>query len=183
MRMILLAVVLLLSACGATEKPVEQEAKPAAVEKEVISEVTNETFVLKLISEKTNYKVGEDLKVRAELTYKGEEPITIGHGGSWIHLATTNLTKDYQFGSAMIEPYLTTSIKPDETIIQEYKFSGGTYSEGMPGAKYSEEEFKLMGEMKFPIGEYQIKGLTDFFIEGKDTRIQLETDIVFNVIN
>lgn len=181
MRIVLLAIVLLLSACGMTDKPVEN-VQQAFQEKEVISEVSNEIFTLKLISEKLNYKVGEELQIRAELTYKGEEPITIGHGGSWIHLATTNLTKDYQFGSAMIEPYITTPIPPGETIIQQYKFSGGTYYDGAPGAKYSEEEFKEMGDMNFPVGEYKIEGLTDFHIDGEGNNIKLKTEVIFHVI-
>lgn len=145
----------------------------------------NEQFSFKLISEKGVYQVGEPLQIHAELTYKGdEEAITISHAASPIWLMTTNLTEDYQFQAAMNEPLIFTELKNGVPMIEDYQFSGGTYYEGAKGKAYSEEVFMQMAEGKFPPGQYEIKGRTDFAVgeDIMDNRVNLETSIIFTVI-
>lgn len=146
------------------------------------STVTEEPFILTLRSEKEQYKVGEELNIQAELTYTGEEDITIGHGGSWLFMNTTNVTKGYEFGSAMIEPYILTPMEPNTPIVQPYSFSGSSYHEEMGGNEYTQEEFEQMVEMDFPPGQYKIEGVTEFVIDGKQQRYNLKAEIVFEVI-
>ncbi len=53
-----------------------------------------------------------------------------------------------------------------------------------PGQPYSEDVFMQMAEGKFPPGQYEIKGKTDFAI-GEDimnNRVNLETTIIFTVV-
>lgn len=142
-------------------------------------------FSFKLISEKAVYQVGEPLQIKAELTYIGEEEsIRISHAASPIWMLTSNLSEGYQFDAAMNEPLIFTDLKKNVPFVEQYQFSGGTYYEGAPGNPYSEDVFLQMAEGKFPPGQYEIKGKTDFAI-GEDImteRVQLETYIIFTVV-
>lgn len=172
---------LLLTACGSeTAKKVPSDEKTQ--EKTFESEVEHELFTFRLTSEKAQYQAGEKPNIVAELTYKGEGKVEIGHGGSWVLLNTTNLTEDYRFDAMMTLPHIITPIKSGQTIIEQYSFSGGTYIDILGGNAYTEEEFFQMANMNFPPGQYKIEGRTDFDIEGEDTRYNLETAIIIEVI-
>lgn len=145
----------------------------------------NEQFSFRLVSEKAVYQVGEPLQIKAELTYIGDEAsITISHAASPIWLLTTNLTEDYRFDAAMNEPLIRTVLTKDIPFVQDYHFSGGSYDGGASGKPYSDEVFHQMAEGKFPPGQYEIKGRTDFAV-GEDilnNKVSLETSIIFTVI-
>lgn len=175
--------VLLLFGCG-TSTVKNEQVNNEKVDNVVAQEISKDPFTLRLVSEKEQYHVGEPLAIRAELLYEGEdESIQIGHAGSWIWLETTNLTKNYQFGAAMNEPYLVSTLKKGEELVAPYRFSGGTYYEGMGGNAYSEEIFEQMASMEFPPGQYRIDGRTDFVIEGKQgEKYVLEAHIIFEVV-
>ncbi len=178
-----IVLVLLLVGCGA-ENSENEHVNNEKVDNIVAQEMSKAPFTLRLISEKAQYRVGEPLAIQAELLYEGEdEAIHIGHGGSWIWLGTTNLTKDYQFGAAMNEPYIISTLKKGEALVAPYRFSGGTYYEGMSGNAYSEDLFEQMASMEFPPGQYRIDGRTDFVIEGKQgEKYVLEAHIIFEVV-
>lgn len=177
-----------LVACGTAENNDQNNQSGSSnqdgsqLENQKESTVTEENFILTLRSEKEQYKVGEELQIKAELTYTGEEEISIGHAASWLSMNTTNITKGYEFGSAMNEPYIVTPMKPNTPIVQPYSFSGGSYYEGMEGNAFSNEEFKQMASMKFPPGQYKIQGVTNFVIDGQQQRYNLKAEIVFEVI-
>lgn len=184
--LILLCMTTLLASCGtggneSNNATNSNESKTTQLDNRKESIATEGEFTLKLSSEKERYQVGEELNIQAELTYTGDEEITIGHGGSWLFMNTTNVTEGYEFGSAMIEPYILTKVTPNTPIIELYSFSGGTYHEGMEGNSYSEEEFKQMATMNFPPGQYKIQGVTEFVIDGQEQRYNLEAEIIFEV--
>lgn len=178
---------LLLVGCGTSTNNKSGNSTSPNYDYENITEGLDEDgqFSFKLTSEKAVYQVGEPLKIKAELSYIGDEDsIKISHAASPIWLLTTNLTEDYQFEAAMNEPLIFTELKKDVPFVQEYQFSGGSYFEGAPGKPYSEELLMKMAEGKFPPGQYEIKGRTDFAI-GEDImteRVNLETSIIFTVI-
>ena len=184
----LVVLVLMLFGCGTGEQTNENSTGNSSnneIENVTEGFIEDGQFSFKLTSEKAVYQVGESLQIHAELTYIGdEESITISHAASPIWLMTTNLTEDYQFQAAMNEPLIFTELKKGVPLIEEYQFSGGTYFEGGPGNPYSEEVFLQMAEGKFPPGQYEIKGKTDFAI-GENImteRVQLETYIIFTVV-
>lgn len=146
------------------------------------SEIAKDSFTLTLKSEKEQYKVGETLNIVAQLTYHGEKAIYIGHAGSWVYLGTTNLTKDYQFGSSMITPYIVTPLASGETITEQYQYTGGPYYEGLGGNPYSEEEHSRMSNMEFPPGQYKIDAYTDFKNEDNGITYKIHTAIIFEVV-
>ena len=179
--LIVLITALLLTACGAGSGENASKNENNNNESSQSTEI-QDNFKLELKSEKSQYKVGEELKITASLTYTGEEDIEIGHAGSWIFLNTTNLTKGYKFEGVMIQPYIVTAMKPNEPIIEQYQFSGGTYFEGNGGNSYSEKEFEKMSSMNFPPGKYKIEGITDFHIVDEEPRYSLKAEIYFEVV-
>lgn len=180
---LLFAMVFLLTACNMKIENVE-EIEPHTSHSGNIqyASVGDEDFKLTLQTEKVFYKVGEKIKVQAILENAQDEDIKLGHGGSWVWLETKNITKNYQFGAVMNEPYIITPIKAGESITTDYQFSGGTYTKDSPGEKYSDEEFSKMADLKFPVGQYEIYARTDFHIEGKEKQYSYEAKIVFEVI-
>ncbi len=181
-RLTILILAFFLTACGADTGENGAENKKGVNENNSSTEIQDK-FKLELKSEKPRYMVGEELKITAELTYMGEEEIEIGHGGSWLYFNTTNVTKGYQFKGAMDQPYIVTPMKPNEPIIVQYRFSGGTYFKESGGTPYTDEEFKQMASMNFPPGEYKIEGITDFRIDGEEQKYELEADIVFEIVD
>jgi len=165
---------LFLAACGTGSGDNENKGSNESV-------AVQDNFKLELISEKTQYKVGEELKITANLTYSGEDEIDIEHGGSWIFLNTTNVTKGYKFTGAMNQPLIITKVKPNEPLIEPYHFSGGTYFKENGGNPYTDNEFEQMASMNFPPGKYRIEGVTEFNIIGEKTRYRLKAEILFEV--
>src|SRR5690625_4493702 len=54
-------------------------------------------FSFRLVSEKEEYKTGEDVKMFAELRYRGEEEnITISHADPMISFSIHEVIRDYQ---------------------------------------------------------------------------------------
>ncbi|MDN4491922.1 hypothetical protein [Ureibacillus aquaedulcis] len=179
----IIIIVLFLSACG-----VDSGKKVLTNEGDSIESIKSESievqddFKLEIKSEKSQYNVGEELKITANLTYTGEKEIEIGHGGSWIYLNTTNVTKGYQFWAAMNQPHIVTAMTPNVPIKEQYHFSGGTYYAGSGGNPYTEEEYKQMADMNFPPGNYKIEGTTEFNILGEEYTYEIKTEISFEVI-
>ncbi len=180
--LLMLSIICLLAGCGTDKEMEKGKSDLASIELVPLSESEMDGFTLRLKSEKERYKEGEPLDIVAELTYRGKEDIVIGHGGSWVALSTTNVSKDYQFGSAMDEPYIIRQMSSGDIITDTYSFSGGTYHEGKPGNPYSFEEFKRMAEDDFPPGIYKIEAVTDFVIDGEEKRYNLKGEIIFEVV-
>ncbi|MEG0472234.1 MAG: hypothetical protein RR588_07840 [Solibacillus sp.] len=182
-KWVLLLAVMMLSACSSGIQPsIDRNDEPVQIAIKSFDE--RDDFTLLLYSEKVQYKLGEKVKVHAEITYTGErEEITIGHAELPIMLETTNLTQGYHFGAAMNEPYISTILKRNEPKIIDYHFSGGSYNESRTGKKYNNEEVIQMASMQFPVGQYQITGTTNFVIDGQDfsNAIKLKGNITFEV--
>ncbi|MFJ7736362.1 hypothetical protein ACIQ2D_08460 [Lysinibacillus sp. NPDC097287] len=117
------------------------------------SEVEQELFTFRLTSEKAQYQSGEKPNIVAALTYKGDDKVELGHGGSWVLLNTTNLSTDYRYDAMMTLSDNMTPIENGQTITEQFHFSGGTYDGLKGGNVYTEEEFFQMAEMNFPPGQ------------------------------
>ncbi|MEC1180572.1 hypothetical protein P9B03_19095 [Metasolibacillus meyeri] len=174
----IIGLTMLLTACNVAQ-PQEEPSDP--ILNQATAQVEQQPFTLKLVSEKEQYRVGEQLMIQAELIYDGDqEEITIAHGGSWLLLETTNVTKNYHFGAAMNEPLIYTKLTKGEPLIEPYHFSGGTFMKGQEGKPYSDKVFQQMAKMEFPPDQYEIKATTHFDLEGN--KHKLETHIVFEVV-
>ena len=182
MKKMIVLLVLLLTACNTTNTPETPEtlATNEPVATKTTDGLSDRAFDITVESAKDVYNVGEDIEIIATLTNTSNEAITIGHGASWMTFGTTNLTKDYQFGFVANMPYITQTIQPGESVTETYGFSGATYTEGMPGEPYSDEEFMQMTE-QFPAGQYEVSALIDFVNEGNGDEYDGLLSVIFNV--
>ena len=140
-----------------------------------------EPYTIKLESAQEIYKEGEKIDVQATLTNTSSEVKSIGHGDSWVGMAVHNLTEDYQFGYAMNEPYIVTTVKPNEIITEQYNFSGGSYISNQPGRKYSDEDVQKMSTLYFTKGQYEIVAHFNFIDEETSITYKEALSIVFEV--
>jgi len=155
--------------------------KPSLITNITSARYEFDEFSVEINSAKEVYEQGEPVDVTVTLYNKTEQTIDIGHAGSWVGLATTDLTRNYQYGYAMIEPYLVTTIKPGETILETYRFSGVSYSDDMPGNPYKNKDMEQMATLKFPKGQYKIIAYVDFGIDKTDRKFSTQLPIVFEV--
>ena len=179
---IILALTLILLASCNTETPGGASLeKPSSIANITSAGYEFDEFSVEIKSAKEVYEHGEPVDVKVTLYNKTEQTINIGHGGSWVGLTTTDLTRDFQYGYAMNVPYIVTSIKPGETILKTYSFSGGSYSADMPGNPYKNEDMEQMATLKFPKGQYEITAYVDFWIDKTDRKFSTQLPIVFEV--
>ena len=171
----------LLASCNTETSGGASGEKPLSITNITSAEYEFDEFSVEIKSAKEVYEHGEPVDVKVTLYNKTEQTINIGHGGSWVGLATTDLTRNYQYGYAMIDPYIVTSIKPGETILEKYRFSGGSYSDDMPGNPFKNEDMEKMGTLKFPKGQYEITAIVDFWIDKTDRKFSAQLPIVFEV--
>jgi hypothetical protein len=147
------------------------------------AEVSEGDFVYRIFSESEKYKIGEQIKVYAELEYTGDkEEIKIFHASSPFIFNLKELTRDYDMPAAMTQPLLYTTLKRGEPLRGEYGKSGG-YSEDAID-EYNLFMKRFLNEKGFPEGRYELIGQAEFFIETdteKKEDFLLEAQIRFKV--
>jgi hypothetical protein len=147
------------------------------------AEVTEGDFVYRIFSEKEKYKIGEQIKVYAELEYIGDkEEITIFHAASPFIFNLKELSRGFDLPAAMNEPLLSTTLKRGEPLRKEYGKSGDYVN----GAQDDYNIFKkrFLKDKGFPDGNYVLDGQADFYIGNsnkKEEDFLLEAQIRFKV--
>lgn len=172
-----MGVILILMVTGCAQQGTQQGSPtdaPAPADKAVRgshAEVTDGDFVYRLVSEKEQYDYGDPVKVYGELEYVGEQDeITIGHAASPFYFPMKELTRDYDIGYAMNEPYFTTTLKKGEPL-REYYSGGGGY--GSQDKKEYKDFIRSLQDV-FPDGRYVVYGSADFMIDTSSKGADLE---------
>lgn len=145
-------------------------------------EVKKDDFIYRLVSEKDHYKVGEKIKLYAELEYMGEEAsIKIFHAASPFYFEMEETTRGYSIPYPMEEPLIMTELNKGQPHKQSYIKSGG-YSDQDP-KDYIQFMKDLLGKDGFPKGNYVVNGMADFYIEkdGEPVPYKMEAEISFDV--
>jgi hypothetical protein len=134
-------------------------------ERGVIEEKQEGDFVLKIISEKSQYRNDEEVKIHAMLMYKGDKAEeTIYHAASPFLFTVTENDRGITIPSIMPVPLISTILKKGEWLKKTYGKSGG-YGENDPNADFIKEFLKGKG---FPEGNYTIEVKADFFTKNDD---------------
>lgn len=171
----------LLASCNTETSGGANGEKPSSITNITSARYEFDEFSVEIKSAKEVYEHGEPVDVKVTLYNKTEQTIDIGHGGSWVGLATMDLTRDFQYGYAMNVPYIVTSIMPGETILEKYGFSGASYSDDMPGNPFKNEDLEQMDTLIFPKGQYEITANVNFQIDKTDRKFSAKLPIVFEV--
>lgn len=147
------------------------------------TEVEQGDFIYKLYSEKEEYQVGELVKIYAELIYIGvEDEVTIGHAESPFYFSFYEHLRGYDFSHAMAEPYITQSIKSNKSLKERYR---GQLVFGSGDDVVDTEFYKQISTGTFPVGEYSVKGTTEFNVEKDEPGYEpiiFEAEISFIVV-
>ncbi|SEQ00690.1 hypothetical protein [Piscibacillus halophilus] len=179
-NLFILSMMSLLIGCGTTGTGAPSDDKLDQEEvSSTESEVQEEDFIYRLVTEKEEYDQGSDVQVYAELEYVGDEDsVEITHAASPFYFPIYEVSREYDIGYSMNEPLLTTVLKKGEPLREEYTGSGGFSGE-------DSEEFKEFIQQvmdgDFPKGFYEVHGYTNF--NYKEQNYQLDTKVQFKLKN
>ncbi|MFD2638816.1 hypothetical protein [Piscibacillus salipiscarius] len=174
--LVLLGIAVMLTACGASTDPSDGKLN----EREVIgteSEVQEDDFIYRLVTEKAAYEDGSEVKIYAELEYVGDQAqVKITHAASPFFFPMKELTREYEIGYGMNEPLLSTVLKKGEPLREEYNGSGGF--SGQDSSAFKEFIQEVM-DGDFPKGFYEVYGYADF--NYNEQKYNIETQVQFKV--
>lgn len=176
-------IALLTSSCDTQNKISNKDLDKISV-KQTTDETVQDDFIFRLISEKEQYKTGEDVKIYGEILYMGgEEAVTINHSSSAIFFDIVEEIRGYKIDYVVNDIGISTTInRLGDPYQYHYKKSFGYPLDNAPKeyVNFIENFSKNDG---FPPGYYTVKGLTDFTIESEDKRYNIEATIDFKVVD
>src|SRR5699024_8293974 len=112
--------VLVISGCYSTNSIKSSDLKAYEV-KNIIDETRQGDFVFRLVSEKEQYKKGEDVRMYGEIEYTGEkDEITIHHSSSAILFQLTEEIRAYDIDYGVKDIGVATTLKQGEPYREEY---------------------------------------------------------------
>ncbi|WP_416149073.1 hypothetical protein ACM26V_22950 [Salipaludibacillus sp. HK11] len=125
----------------------------------IVSETEAGEFVLRLVSEKARYKLGEKVDVRGKLKYIGENAeIEISHSESPFFFEVIEVNRGVEIPYFLNEVLEMTLLKNNEWYEEEFHKRIDNHA-----ADEYDEFFQIfMVEEGFPVGEYEIELRADF---------------------
>lgn len=137
--------------------------------------VQHNDFILRMISAKDEYIVGEKVELHAELEYIGQHSeVTITHAASPIGISLHENTKNIGFGYVMDQPLVSTLLKQGSAFQQEYKFSGVFLDTS------TNEYMELLNQLakgEYPKGDYVITANAKFTDISSDKNEEYEMKV------
>jgi len=169
----------LATSCSISEAQVEKPLIPLNSQKHSITSDSNSVqsndFVLRMISTKEEYIVGEKVELYAELEYVGQHPeITITHAASPIGITLHENNSNIGFGYVMDQPLVTTVIQKEYAFQQEYKFTGLSFDDSK---KEYKELYSQLADGHFPKGEYVMTAIARFNDITNDQKDEYEMQV------
>lgn len=160
-----------LSSCGSSESP-PREQSGGQIKLATKQEITDSDFIFRLVTEKAEYKLGEDVNLYAEIEYVGEQrSIKIYHAASPFYFDLHETTRNIQIPYAMNEPLIETVLKKAQPYREQYKKTGG-FSE-QDSKKFQQFMKQFLENDEFPLGNYVVNGTADFFIRKNDGEVEM----------
>ena len=179
----IIIVVFLITGCDSTEKIGSKELEKIDVQKSSDKTIQDD-FIFRLVSEKDQYKVGEDVKLYGEILYKGEkEEITIYHSSSAVSFNVIEKIRGHEIGYILNDIGTSTTLnRLGNPYRAQYNKNAGYNLDNTEKdyAKFMETFSKRDG---FPLGYYIVKGTTDFSVDSEEKLYNLEATIDFKVVD
>ncbi|MCM3634543.1 hypothetical protein [Paenibacillus camelliae] len=122
-------------------------------------------YELSITTDKLKYAVDEPIKVYAELVYKGEQEIEIGHAMYPVGFSIKEHTRNIEIDGAMPQPYIVTLLKKDQPVTIDYTFTGGFSEQDDPDYIAFVKE---LTDDQLPEGRYTITAHASFLIHGSE---------------
>lgn len=183
--LLLLACVVMLTACGDKKSSNADASQAPANQKEDIepsAEVKDGDFVYRLVATDAEDQSADSVKLYAELEYVGDQDeVTITHSMSPFYFPMRETTRGYDIGYMMDQPLITTKLKKGEPLREQYHRSGG-YSEDQDPKAYI-EFMKAFMEKGFQPGRYEVNGFAEFnlLVGEKSEPHKLSATVAFTV--
>ncbi|WP_301109108.1 hypothetical protein [Sporosarcina sp.] len=176
----LIFVLFSLLGCGQNEQAGEKPGTQVLEEVTNQSDVTEDDFVYRLVSEKKQYQISEPIKVYAELEYTGDQDeVEITHATSPFYFPITETTREYDIEYSMDMPLERTALKKGEPLRMDYESSGSFFDSDTE--EYKAFMWQVMNG-SFPAGQYVVNGNVDFnLIDAEEKKYQIETQVKFQV--
>jgi len=150
-----------------------------------VSQIRDETvqddFLFRLVSEKEEYKQGEEVKVYGEIEYIGnQDEVTINHSSSAVLFTVEEKIRGYTIPDLVQDIGVKTKLNKSKLYRKRYEKNVGFYSEHDPEDYVSFlEDFWERDD--FPAGYYVVNGVADF-AHGSE-RFEIEAEIDFKVVD
>lgn len=179
--------VFLIAGCNSSEKIGSNELEKFEVKK-TTDETIQDDFVFRLVSEKEQYKEGEDVKLYGEIIYNGDkEEVNIHHSSSAIYFDVLEETRGHEIGYVVNDIGLSTTLnRLGNSYRKQYKKSVG-YSPDNTSKDYEKFMEGVLNKDGFPPGYYIVKGTTDFSVESEgdleQEKYNIEATIDFKVVD
>jgi hypothetical protein len=149
--------------------------------KTIDEEAVQGDFLFRLVSEKKEYHVGEEVKLYGEIEYIGElDEVTIHHASQAILFPMTEQIRNYKIHSMVEEIGLSTTLKKGEPYREEYAKSGG-FAMDVDPPDYIEFMEDFLNRDGFPPGYYVVSGTTNFAYETE--RYEIQATVEFKVVD
>jgi hypothetical protein len=143
--------------------------------------------IFRLVSEKEQYKEGEEVELYGEIEYVGDkEEVTIHHSSSAFLFPMEEKIRGYEIGGVVSDIGLSTTLKQGEPYREEYVKSGG-YSPNQDPEDYVNFIQDFLDREDFPPGYYEVNGFADFSFGSEENgemreRYKIEAKIDFKVL-
>ncbi|UJL47100.1 hypothetical protein KFZ58_03970 [Virgibacillus sp. NKC19-16] len=156
--------------------------------KKTTDETNQDDFIFRLVSEKEQYKEGEDVKLYGEILYKGDkEEVTINHSSSAISFGVLEETRGYEISYIVNDIGLSTTLhRLGNPYTKQYN-KNAVFSSDNTSKEYMEFMESFSKKDGFPPGYYVVKGYANFSVESKgdlehQERYNIEATIDFKVV-
>lgn len=173
LSILILLFVLIISSCTLNKEPKNLEQFNV---KKNATQVIEDDFIFRLVSEKEQYDEGETVKLYGEIVYKGDkEEVTIFHSSSAILFNITEHARDYEIGYGVQDIGVTTVLKQGEPFRENYNKNNVGYASDDNNVKFIKE---FINRDDFPTGYYVVNGFTDFAVQLREDDEEMERIII-----
>lgn len=179
----IIIVIFLIAGCDSTEKIDSKELVKIEVQKS-LDETIQDDFIFRLVSEKEQYKVGEDVKLYGEILYKGDkEEITIYHSSSAVSFNVIEKIRGHEISYIVKEIGTSTTLNRLGNPYRAQYNKSAVYNPDNIQKDYARFMETFSKKEGFPSGYYIVKGTTDFSVESQEKLYKLEATIDFKVVD
>ncbi|MHA6252855.1 hypothetical protein [Oceanobacillus sp. CAU 1775] len=167
-KIIFMSVFLFVAGCG-TNNAIDRDLLDEYEVKQTFDEVVQGDFTLRLASEKSVYKEGDEVNMFAEIIYTGEEDeVTISHSEYALYFTLHDQIRDYHIYSAIREIGAQSTLSKSKPYRVDYdKQAVYTFDDETDG--YAEFIEDFIARDDYPIGYYTVSA-TAMFHDGEDHR-------------
>lgn len=176
-----ISLLFILIGCTSSDSISQDEIDKYSVQ-QTSDNTVEEDFIFRLVTEKGEYKVGEEINLHGELVYTGDkDAVTIAHSGTAIYFQMKEMVREYTIDYPISEIGVERTIDRNEVIHEVYVKQRAFSLEDDTSYKMFLDKF--MEQDGFPAGYYVVNGIASFTVttEGMNKSYHMEATVDFKV--